>query len=64
MAFYKKRIVRSDTAQDIAERIAYRKAFEQATAETLAKFSPLTIENFEAACKFKQTRIAEIQEVA
>jgi hypothetical protein len=43
-----------------AERIAYRKAAEQALAETMAQFAPLTKENFEAANQWREQRTQEL----
>ena len=60
MAFYKKRIARQDKPEDVAERIAYREAFERANAETFTRFPTITADNFQAACEFKQQRINEI----
>lgn len=59
MAFYKKRIVRPDTPQDVAERISYRNACEKARAERKAKFPVLTTQNFEEAAAFQNQRIAD-----
>jgi hypothetical protein len=45
-----------------AERVAYRKAAEQALAETMAQFPTLTVENFEAANAYREKRMAELME--
>ncbi len=42
------------------ERIMYREAAERALAETMAKFAPLTTENFEAANAYREARTAEL----
>jgi tRNA A37 N6-isopentenylltransferase MiaA len=42
------------------ERLAYRKAAEQALSETMAKFAPLTAENFEAANNYREQRTQEL----
>jgi hypothetical protein len=44
----------------VTERIAYRRAAEQALAETSARFPVLTAENFEEANRFRETRTQEI----
>ena len=44
----------------VQERIAYRKAAQRALAETMAKFAPLTAENFEAANAYREARISEL----
>ncbi len=62
MAFYRKRVVKPDTAADIAEWIAYRKACEQARAERQEKFPVLTMENFEEAGRYEERRIRELKE--
>jgi hypothetical protein len=46
-----------DTPQDITERIQRRAAGEQAHAEMLAKFSPLTPANAEEAIRWQEARI-------
>lgn len=61
MAFYKKRIVRPDTAADIAERIKNRKACEQALADVRERYPVITAENFEEANAYRERRIREIE---
>lgn len=60
MGFYLKRTVYRDTPADIAQRIAYRKAVEQANAETFAKYPTITAQNLEEVIRFKEARIEEL----
>ena len=61
MAFYKKRIVHQDTPEDIAERIAYHKAFNQANKEMFERWPEITADNFNEAYEFKLRRISELR---
>ena len=58
--FYKKRIVRPDTAADVAERIRYREVAAQISKEVTARYPRLTAENFDEAWAWKQARIEAI----
>lgn len=49
-----------DTAEMIADRIKRRKASEQANAEMMARFAPLTAENAQAAVDWQEARIKEL----
>lgn len=61
MAFYKKRIAdRPCTPEQIAERIAYRKAAEQAIRERQERFPVLTGENFDEAAEWQERRIQQL----
>lgn len=51
---------RADTPAEIAERIRYRKASEQALAELHQQWPVLTPENFAAADKFRERRTQEL----
>jgi hypothetical protein len=62
MAFYKKRIVTRDTPEMVAERIAHRKALEQARKDRELAFFVITAKNFEAAAAFQDKRIADLLE--
>ena len=61
MAFYRKQIVVRDTPAMVAERIANRKACEQALADRKAKFPVLTERNFEEAASIQDVRITELR---
>jgi hypothetical protein len=52
--------VRPDTPEQIAERIAYRKACEQARLERQQAFPIITAENFAEKDAFQNRRIAEL----
>lgn len=60
MAFYKKRVVSRDTAEDIAWRFANNEARAQARVEVQRAFPVLNSENLEAACDFQERRIREL----
>ncbi len=64
MAFYKKRITKPDTYEQILERHCQRKAAETALLETMFKFHPLTAENFEAADAYRKQRIQELKKAS
>jgi hypothetical protein len=51
---------RPDPPGAAAERIRFRKAAEQALAETMARYAPLTAENFADADKFREQRTQEL----
>ncbi len=60
MAFYKKRIVKEDTQEQVDERIAFRAAAKQAFADMQAMFPIVSGDNFAAAWAFQQKRLAEL----
>jgi hypothetical protein len=60
MAFYKRRIVRPDMPDDVAERVRHRQASEQALAELREKFPVLTRDNFAEADRFRERRTEEL----
>jgi hypothetical protein len=60
MSFYKRRIHRNDTLADVAERMAYRIAADQALAEMAARFPILSAANFDEARRFLETRRQEL----
>jgi hypothetical protein len=59
MAFYKKCVVVRDTPAMVAERLAYRKAVEQARFDREMLFPVITAENFEAACRYQDRVLAQ-----
>lgn len=61
MAFYKKRIVRPDTADDIAWRAKDSAARALAREEVKARFPVITPENFAEAADFQERRIRELR---
>lgn len=50
----------AETPERVAERVAYRKASEQAYAEMLARFAPLTADNLRASLDWQTARIREL----
>lgn len=52
--------MRPDAQGAAAERIAHRKAGEQANAEMMARFAPLTADNIAAALTWQAARIKEL----
>jgi hypothetical protein len=54
----------AETPERVAERIAYRGACEQAYAETMSRFAPLTAENLRAALDWQAARINELMAAA
>lgn len=53
-----------DTGNEVAWRIARRKAGEQAHQECLAKFGAFTTENAWEAIKWQEARITELMKLA
>jgi hypothetical protein len=51
---------RPSTPAEVAERIAYRAACEQATVERAALYPLLTADNFAEAASFQERRINEL----
>jgi len=51
---------RRDTPEEIAHRLKYRAAYEQATAEAAERYPVLTAENVAAAIEWKERRIDEL----
>jgi hypothetical protein len=49
-----------DTSAQVTERVRRATASKQANAEMLAKFSPLTAENAQAAVDWQEARIKEL----
>ena len=70
MGYYSKRHYRllsnggPDTEGAVAERVARRKAGEQAHKEMLAQFSPLTGENASEAIEWQEKRMKELMKEA
>lgn len=50
----------ANSPERVAERVAYRAASEQAHAEMLARFAPLTAENLRESIAWQQARIREL----
>jgi hypothetical protein len=53
-------LMRPDTAEAIAARLAARAASEQAYKETLERFGAITPENAKDAIEWQEARIAEL----
>jgi hypothetical protein len=51
---------RPDAPGDAWRRVTVREAGVQAYRDTLAKFAPITAENFQAAADFQERRLAEL----
>jgi len=60
MAFYKKRIVRPDTMQDIQERLRRNAVLEQVKQEMKDRFPTITADNFATVNDWREARIIEL----
>jgi len=61
--FYKKRIAKPDTPEQIAWRVRDNEAREQAKTETRAKFPVITAENMEEAMDYREQRYQQLRPV-
>jgi hypothetical protein len=51
---------RPDNADTVAERLRYRAAHAQASAEMLERFHPIDLANAEAAMEWRAARVREL----